>query len=81
MPHMQMHVGGAERFRGNVVRLIHEPHSHVRSVLPIEHMFSHGQHQGLLRRCGRGSNLLAVRASPGGFAVVQHGAPASPRAV
>ena len=41
MPHMQMHVGGTERHRGNVVRLIHEPHSHERSVLPIEHTFSH----------------------------------------
>ena len=55
MPHMQMHVGGAEGLRGNVVRLIHEPHSHVQSVLPIEHMFSHGQHQGLLRHCSRRS--------------------------
>ena len=42
MPHMQMHVGSAERLRGNVVRLIHEPHSHERSVFPIEHTFSRG---------------------------------------
>ena len=55
MPHIQMHVGGTEGLRGNVVRLIHEPHSHVRRVLPIEHMSSHGQHQGLLRCCSRGS--------------------------
>ena len=55
MPHMQMHVGSTERLCGNVVRLIHEPHSHVQSVLPIEHMFSHGQHQGLLRCCGHRS--------------------------
>ena len=31
-----MHVGGTEQLCGNVVRLIHEPHSHERSVLPIE---------------------------------------------
>ena len=55
MPHMQMHVGSAEGLRGNVVRLIHEPHPHLRRVLCIEHMFSHGQHQALLRHCGRGS--------------------------
>ena len=55
MPHMKMHVGGAEGLHGNIVRLIHEPHSHIRSVLPIEHMFSRGQHQGLLRCCGRRS--------------------------
>ena len=52
MPHMQMHVGSAEGLRGNVVRLIHEPHSHGRSVLRIEHTFSCSQHQGLLRHCG-----------------------------
>ena len=28
MPHMQMHVGSTERLRGNVVRLVHEPHPH-----------------------------------------------------
>ena len=55
MPHMQMHVGGAEGLHGNIVRLIHELHSHVRRVLPIEHTFSHGQHQGLLRCHGCGS--------------------------
>ena len=55
MPHMQMHVGGTERLCGNVVRLIHEPHSNEWSVLPIEHMFSHGQYQGLVRHCGCGS--------------------------
>ena len=55
MPHMQMHVGSTERLHGNVVRLIHKPHSHVWSVLPIEHTFSHSQHQGLLRRCDHGS--------------------------
>ena len=55
MPHMQMHVSGTEGLRGNVVRLIHEPHSHVRRVLPIEHTFGCGQHQGLLRCCGHGS--------------------------
>ena len=55
MPHMQMHVGGTEGLRGNVVRLIHEPHSHIWRVLPIEHMFGRGQHQGLLRHRGRGS--------------------------
>ena len=37
MPHIQMHVGNAKGLRGNVVRLIHEPHSHIRRVLPIEH--------------------------------------------
>ena len=37
MPHMQMHVGGTEGLFGNVMRLIHEPHSHIQSVLPIEH--------------------------------------------
>ena len=52
MPHIQMHVGSAEGLRGNVVRLIHEPHSYGQSVLRIEHTFSHGQHQGLLRCCG-----------------------------
>ena len=55
MPHMQMHVGSTEGLCGNVVRLIHKPHSHIQSVLPIEHTFSHGQHKSLLRRCGRGS--------------------------
>ena len=29
MPHMQMHVGSTEGLCGNVVRLIHKPHSHV----------------------------------------------------
>ena len=28
VPHMQMHVGSTERLRGNVVRLVHEPHPH-----------------------------------------------------
>ena len=51
MPHIQMHVDGAEGLCGNVVRHIHEPHSHIRRVLPIEHTSSHGQHQGLLRHC------------------------------
>ena len=55
MPHMQMHVGGTEGLCGNIVRFIHKPHSHVRSVLPIEHTFSRGQHQGLVRHCGHGS--------------------------
>ena len=55
MQHMQMHVGCTERLRGNVVRLVHEPHSHKRSVLPIEHTFSHGQYQGLVRHCGHRS--------------------------
>ena len=55
MPHIQMHVGSAEGLCGNVVRLIHKPHSHVRRVLPIEHTFSRGQHQGLLRHHGHRS--------------------------
>ena len=55
MPHIQMHVGNAKGLRGNVVRLIHEPHSHVRRVLPIEHTSSHGQNQGLFRHRGHGS--------------------------
>ena len=55
MPHMQMHVGGTEGLCGNVVRLIHEPHSHTRRVLPIKHMVGCGQHQGLLRHHSCGS--------------------------
>ena len=55
MPHIQVHVGNAKGLRGNVVRFIHEPHSHTRRVLPIEHTPSHGQNQGLFRHCGWGS--------------------------
>ena len=55
MPHIQVHVGNAKGLRGNVVRLIHEPHSHIRRVLPIEHTSSRGQNQGLFRHCSRGS--------------------------
>ena len=55
MPHIQMHVGNAKGLCGNVVRLIHEPHSHTWRVLPIEHMSSRGQNQGLFRLCGHGS--------------------------
>ena len=40
MPHIQMHVGNAKRLRGNIVRLIHEPHYHAWRVLPIEHTSS-----------------------------------------
>ena len=55
MPHIQMHVGNAKGLHGNIVRLIHEPHSHIWGVLSIEHMSGHGQNQGLFRCCGRGS--------------------------
>ena len=40
MPHAQMHEGTAKGLHGNVVRLIHEPHSHGRWVLFIKCMFS-----------------------------------------
>ena len=55
MPHIQMHVGNAKGLRGNVVRLIHEPHSHIRRVLPVEHTSSRGQNQGLFRCHTRGN--------------------------
>ena len=80
MPHMQMHVGGAEGLCGNIVRLIHKPHSHIQSVLPIEHTFSCGQHQGQHPKPPLSGDHLALRAIPGGFAVVQRGAPSSPGA-
>ena len=50
MPHIQMHVCNAKGLHGNIVRLIHEPHSHRWQVLLIEHTFSCGQNQGLFRR-------------------------------
>ena len=55
MPYIQMHVGNAKGLRGNVVRLIHEPHSHRWWVLPVEHTSSCSQNQGLFRHCAHGS--------------------------
>ena len=64
MPHIQMHVGNAKGLHGNIVRLIHEPHSHVQRVLPIEHTSSHGQNQGLFRCCGW---VASTKLGPFGF--------------
>ena len=72
MPHIQMHVGSAERLCGNVVRLIPEPHSHVRRVLPIEHRFSHGQHQGQGGTSSQDHGRSNMRGWGGGGQSVSH---------
>ena len=64
MPHIQMHVGNAKGLRGNIVRLIHEPHSHVQGVLPIEHTSSRGQHQSF---SGTVAMVASTKLGPFGF--------------